>query len=109
MQVYAKIQAHDLTIYTNHKAALEIKAAYDRAKAAGKPKSEVLAAMAAVIEDQVERRVFISRHLTARALDVRNNDMTSEQKRVFKQVVQAIGGVTLLEEGKPPHFHLQLA
>jgi hypothetical protein len=108
LQVHNKILAHDLGIYINHKAANEIKAAFDLAKSQGKAKADVLKAMAAVIEKQVERKVFISRHLTGKAFDVRNIDMTLNQQNIFKQVIQTIGGMTLLPEGKPPHFHVQL-
>jgi hypothetical protein len=108
VQVFNKIVAHELTIYTNHKAANEIKAAFDLARSQGKSKSDTIKAMTAVIESQVERGVFISRHLTGKAFDVRNKDMTAKQQAVFKQVAQTIGGVTVLPEGKPPHFHVQL-
>ena len=107
-QVYAKILAHDLTIYTNQKAAQEIKAAYDKAVSSGKAKAEVLRMMAEVISTQMKNRVYISKHLTGKAFDVRNMDMTASQKKVFKQVVQNVGGVTMIQEGKPPHFHIQL-
>lgn len=63
--------------------------------------------MTLVIEDQVGRKVFISKHLTRQAFDVRSRDMTAGQKRTFKQVVQDIG-VSMIEEGKPPHLHIQL-
>jgi hypothetical protein len=108
VQVFNKILAHDLTIYLNHKAANEIKAAFDLTRSAGKSKAETLKAMAAVIESQMKRKVFISRHLTGRAFDVRNQDMTAKQQGIFKQVAQSVGGVTVLQEGKPPHFHIQL-
>lgn len=108
LQVYNKILKNELTIYTNHAAANEIKAAYDRAKSQGKPKAEVLKAMTAVIEGQVARGDLISRHLSGRAFDVRNKDMTPKLQDVFKQVAQTVGGVTVLPEGNPPHFHVQL-
>src|SRR4051794_19252577 len=69
VQVFNKIIAHDLTIYLNHKAANEIKVAFDLARSQGKPKSEVLKAMAAVIQTQMNNKVFLSRHLTGRAFD----------------------------------------
>ncbi len=108
-RVLVKIQLNDLSIFLNQKAAQEIKRAHDSAVNAGKAKAQVLAAMTAVIEDQITRKVFLSKHLTGRAFDVRSNDMTAQQKQVFKQVVQHVGGVSMLDEGKPPHFHLQLA
>ena len=108
-RVLAKIKANDLSIYLNQKAAQEIKRAYDVARAAKKLQAEALKAMTAVIEDQIKRKVFISKHLTGRAFDVRNLGLTPKQKQIFKQVVQQTGGVSMLEEFKPPHFHLQLA
>jgi hypothetical protein len=108
VQVFNKIMAHDLTIYINQRAANQIKAAFDLARSQGKSKADTLKAMAAVIERQTQNGVFLSKHLTAKAFDVRNNDMTDRQKATFKQVAQTIGGVTLLEETRPPHFHMQL-
>lgn len=108
LQVFNKIRANDLSIYLNQKAAQEIKRAHDVAVNAGKSRAEVLKAMTLVIEGQVRGRVFISRHLTKQAFDVRSRDMTAGQKRIFKQVVQDIG-VSMIEEGKPPHFHIQLS
>jgi predicted DNA-binding protein len=108
VQVFNKILANDLTIYLNHKAANEIKAAFDLAKSAGKPKAKILEAMEEVIESQIERKIFISRHLTGRAFDVRSNNLTLKEHNLFKQAAQSAGGVTVLVEGKPPHFHIQL-
>lgn len=108
-RVLVKIQLHNLSIFLNQKAAQEIKRAHDIAVSAGKSKDEVLKAMTAVIEDQIKRKVFISKHLTGRAFDVRSKDMTAKQQTTFKQVVQHVGGVSMINEGKPPHFHLQLA
>ncbi|HKN84611.1 MAG TPA: hypothetical protein VJW17_14280 [Pyrinomonadaceae bacterium] len=109
VQVYKKILAHDLTIYTNHKAASQIKAAFDLAQSQGKTNAEIIQAMTRVIENQMKAKVFLSRHLTGKAFDVRNTDMNSKQQNSFKQVVQKVGGATVLSEGKPPHFHVQLA
>jgi peptidyl-tRNA hydrolase len=108
LQVYNKILTNDLGIYINHKAANEIKVAFDLAKSQGKAKADILNAMAVVIEKQIASKVFISRHLTGRAFDVRNKDMTPNQQNIFRQVIQTRGGMTVLPEGKPPHFHVQL-
>jgi len=108
VRVYKKILAHDLMIYTNHKAASEIKAAFDLAQSQREAKAETIQAMPKVIENQMNAKVFISRHLTGKAFDVRNTDMNSKRQNSFKQVVLIIGGATALPEGKPPHFHIQL-
>lgn len=104
VQVYNKILSNDLTIYLNQRAANEIKVAFDLARSQGKSREDTLRAMTAVIEAQIERGVFISRHLTGKAFDVRNKDMTKRHQTIFKQVAQTVGGVTVLPEGRPPTF-----
>lgn len=64
--------------------------------------------MAQVIERQIQRGCYISRHLRASAADVRSRDMTHRERRIFEEVVARFSEVTLLAEGRPPHFHLQL-
>src|SRR2546421_213672 len=62
VEVFNKILAHDLTIYTNHKAANEIKAAFDLAKSEGRSKADTIKAMPVVVESHIKRGVFISKH-----------------------------------------------
>lgn len=101
-----KLGADVLKLYRNKGAVREIKQAYD--DALGKPVNEVVAAMHAVIQDQIDRGVFISAHLRAGAVDVRSRTMSAADKRAFAKSVAELGGVTLLEETKPPHYHLQI-
>lgn len=101
-----KLGADIVRLYRNKGAAREIKQAYDAG--VGKPVGEVVAAMHAVIQDQIDRGVFISAHLRAGAVDVRNRSMSAGDKKAFTKSAAEIGGVTLLEETKPPHFHLQV-
>jgi hypothetical protein len=74
-------------------------------------------AMTQVIIDQTTGHPpkYISKHLIAGAIDVRDNDMTKEQKKAFVAAVQATG---LFDASSPhsedggsgsgPHQHLQL-
>ena len=106
--MYAKlVRGQRLTqLYRDYEAAAAIQQAYRSHRQRGA--SRCVAAMAEVIERQVSRGCFISRHLVASAADVRSRDMTRRQRRIFRQVVREVGGVSLLQEGTPPHWHLQL-
>jgi hypothetical protein len=64
--------------------------------------------MATVIREQIVRGVFLSRHLQDGGFDVRSEDMTAEDKAAFKEAVAQNTNLLLLEEGIPPHFHVQL-
>ena len=94
------------SLYLDFDAASEIEAAYRASQRRGR--APCVAAMARAIDAQMRRGRFISRHLHASAADVRSRDMTRRQRRTFEQVVAAIPEVSLLAEGTPPHFHLQL-
>lgn len=106
--MYDKLQAGgDFSIYKNKTAAAEIKKAYDDAKASGAAEADVIAAMCKVLEAQVAAGTYISRHLFAGAVDVRKKDMSAAEKKAFERAVAAQQNVTLLDEGEPPHFHLE--
>lgn len=97
-----------MQLYRNKEAAREIKQAYERARGARKEPDDVVAAMHEVIKSQIARGVYISAHLRAGAVDVRNRDMSSADKKAFVAAVNEAKGVTLLEESAPPHWHLQV-
>lgn len=93
-------------LYRDYDAASEIQRAYRRHRREGT--GRCVRAMARVIRSQVQRGCYISRHLRASAADVRSRDMTRREQRIFRQVVAGFDEVSLLQEGTPPHFHLQL-
>src|SRR5690606_21888510 len=94
------------SLYLDYGAASEIQTAYHDHRRRGRARA--VSAMARVIEGQIARGCFISRHLRSSAADVRSRDMTRRQRRIFEQVVARERRVSMLEEGTPPHFHLQL-
>lgn len=106
--MYHKLQLGQrlTSLYLDYDAASEIENAYQQNRRRGRAKS--VRAMAQVIERQIARGCYISRHLRASAADVRSRDMTRRERRIFEQVVARFPEVTLLAEGRPPHFHLQL-
>jgi hypothetical protein len=106
----AKLEAGDdvLKLYRDKNAVLELKRLYDLGRAAGRPRALVVAQIAAAIKAQMRRGVFISAHLRAGAADVRSTTMTGTDRRHFVDAAREVGGVSILVETIPPHFHLQL-
>ena len=97
-----------LKLYEDRDSALEVKQAHDRAVAARRPTSEVIAAMQGALRAQIERGVYLSAHLRAGAVDVRSTTMSAADRKMFKAIVQDADDIRLLEEQHPPHFHLQI-
>jgi hypothetical protein len=97
-----------MRLYRNKEAVREIKQAYDGARGAGRSPDEVVTAMYDVIQRQIARGVYISAHLRAGAVDVRNRDMSAAERKAFVAAASEAGGVALLDEATPPHFHLQV-
>lgn len=105
--MYRKLEGgDDLSVYRNKKAVAAIKKAYNDAKTAKKSETEIIKAMAEVIEEQVKKGVYISRHLRAGAVDIRSRDMSAKQKQAFRKAAKGIAKSIILET-IPPHFHLQ--
>ncbi len=94
-------------LYRDYDAAAEIQGAYRANRRRGR--QACIRAMARVIDAQVDRGCYISRHLRASAADVRSRDMNRRERRIFEQIIGAADDVSMLAEGVPPHFHLQLA
>ncbi len=88
-------------LYQDYDAAAEIQAAYRTNRRRGR--APCVAAMARVIEAQMRRGRYISRHLRASAVDVRSRDMNRRERRIFERVVATFRNVSLLDEGRPPH------
>lgn len=97
-----------IKLYEDREAASEIQRAYDRARASKKKHEEVVSAVQSTLQAQIQRGVYISAHLRAGAVDVRNTIMTEADKKAFRAAVREVGGVSLLEEHRPPHFHLEI-
>lgn len=107
-QIYNKIQLNDTGIYRNQTALAEIRRAYNAGVRAGQSRAQIINDMSAVIQGQVDRGVYISRHLRAGAVDISVRGMTAANEREFRASVAAVSGDTsVLRETRPPHFHLQ--
>lgn len=105
-----KLRAGDdlVRLYKDKDSAKAIVAAYRACKREKLSKQATLERVTAVIDEQVARDVYISEHLRAGAIDVRSRNMSRKTKAAFREIVAA-SGATLLEETRPPHFHVQLS
>jgi hypothetical protein len=77
---------------------------------------ETLEAWTSVLADQVSRGDLLSSHLSGQALDIRTTgevgkaeygDLTPGQVKAVKAAATALGA-RVIEEGTPPHLHLEL-
>lgn len=89
-----------------------IEDAYEEKTKASAGEQATIDAITAIIQAQMNRHDYISKHLTGRAFDVRNRTMNRCEKEVFEAVVKVVLGSThghLIgnEPGGPPHFHVQ--
>jgi hypothetical protein len=95
-------------LYRDKAAVLELRKLFDAAKTAKRSREASIALLAGAIRAQMKRGVFISAHLRAGAADVRSSSMEESERRVFLEVAKDAGGISVMHESSPPHFHLQL-
>jgi hypothetical protein len=101
-----ELGADIIRLYKNKRAAREIQSAYEVARS--RPPEVAIAAMHEVIKGQMARGIYISAHLRSGAVDIRNRTMSAAERQAFVKAVIEVGGVLLLSESKPPHYHLQI-
>lgn len=107
--MYVKLASGgSLAIYGRQALTQPIMAAYREGRKKRWTRERTVAAMANVIKRQMDEGHFLSRHLQGRAFDVRVKGMTGRQRSAFIQAVKQAGGLRLLQETKPPHFHIEL-
>lgn len=73
--------------------------------AAKKSKKDIISDIKSVIDTQISKMSYISKHLKKGAVDVRSKDMTVAEKAHFKTAATGIATKIILET-IPPHFHL---
>ena len=98
-----------LTLY-DKAPALEVRDAYREGVAKHHRKPQLVRALREIIEAQMHRGTYISRHLQAGAADVRSLGMTPARLQALRAAVAAEPGVTVLDEREAaqPHLHLSL-
>lgn len=105
--MYVKMGGPEWNIYADKTSLTAIRAAYLDGKAAKQDKATIVAAMAAVIETQVGQGSYISNHLRSTALDFRTRDLTADEVTALKKASTDAGATVVINEGSPPHLHVQ--
>lgn len=107
--MYGKLMAGgSLSIYRRAGLIEPVRKAFQEGRRKRWKKDRIIAAMAERIADQVEAGKYLSRHLSGRAFDVRSTGMRKKTRATFKRIAREVGGFRVLEEGRPPHFHIEL-
>lgn len=99
-----KLGENILQLYIDQHAAQEIVDKYHELKNTGNSDSEILLGMEQAINNQMNNRIYISKHLKAGAVDIRSKDL--EQKTDLINIARQFN-IIVLDEGTPPHLHLQ--
>jgi hypothetical protein len=108
--IYDKLaRGEDLSrLYKDKAAIAELKRVYDEARSDGRDKDNTVILIAGTIRAQMKRGIFVSAHLRAGAADVRSTTMDGADRRAFVEATTQVGGISVMHEASPPHFHLQL-
>ncbi len=61
-----------------------------------------------IILDFSKRGILMSRHMPGKAFDVSKDKMSAANRAAFLEAVKAAGGLSVINEGKPPHFHVDI-
>lgn len=91
-----------IILYRRRGAVYEIHRAY---KANRRRRGRALAAMTRVIQVQVARGVFISKHMLGRAFDVRSIGPNGARLDILRKVVKQAGGRVVVERN---HYHVEV-
>lgn len=112
--MYTVIQSGDTTLSLYNRATVTpILNAYKTAKAAGQSRQQIVQAMADVIQDQVNRKIYISNHLKAGGIDISVVGdagvpaMSEPEKKIMIAIAKKVTGGNAFEERRPPHIHIQ--
>ena len=90
--------------YRNRTAANEIMQSYRDAIANG---TDAVSAMASTIQNQMDRGIYISRHLRGTGADFRDRDMSGQERSILRSSAFDAGAANVLREGIPPHTHVE--
>jgi len=99
--LYKMMHGEGVSIYRNTAAANAIMDAYQAAVRDGTSPS---GSMEQVIKSQVDHGVYISDHLTGRAVDFRSIGVS---RAAFREAADSSGATKVLDEGVPAHLHVE--
>jgi hypothetical protein len=107
--MYKKLKLGDdiLGLYKNKTAAKQVLDTYNQAVKDKLGEQATKNAIQATLDTQVAAGTYISNHLNAKAFDIRSRDLSGAQKAVFTKIGNEYCR-KVIQEGKPPHFHLEI-
>lgn len=99
-----------VALYENKAAVTEIRNLYRESAGTRQPKKQLVRAVRDAILAQMDKGIYVSRHLKAGAADVRSRDFKAAQEAAFRAAVADEPGVVLVDEraSAEPHLHLGL-
>lgn len=97
-----------LALYKRQDLTRPLLDAYRQGRKKRWKKDRIVAAMAEVLQSQVERGQYLSRHMRGLAFDVRSTGMSSRQRQALLAAVREVGQMRIIHERRPPHYHIEV-
>ena len=105
--MYGKFVGSEWNIYKDKGALTEIHSVFLNDQAMRKSREQTISDMSEVIQRQVGQHRYISSHLVATAVDLRKVGLSSADKTALIKAARDAGGRIVIDEGSPPHLHVQ--
>ncbi len=97
-----------LALYKNQALTVPLAKAYREGRKKRWKRDRIVAAMADVLEAQVARGQYLSRHMRGLAFDIRSTGMTARQRQHLIAAIREVGQMRVILERRPPHFHVEI-
>ena len=97
-----------LGLYKNQALTVPLTKAYREGRKKRWKRERIVNAMAEVLEAQVARGQYLSRHMRGLAFDIRSTGMTARQRQHLIAAIREVGQMRVILERKPPHFHVEI-
>ena len=105
--MYGKFIGPEWNIYNDKDALTEIHSVFLKDQVMRKSREQIISDMTEVIRRQVGQHRYISSHLIATAVDLRKVGLSSAEKTALIKAARDAGGRIIIDEGSPPHLHVQ--
>lgn len=97
-----------LALYKRQDLTRPLLDAYRQGRKKRWKKDRIVTAMAEVLQSQVDRGQYLSRHMRGLAFDVRSTGMSSRQRQALLAAVREVGQMRIIHERRPPHYHIEV-
>jgi hypothetical protein len=107
--MYVKLSVGgSLGLYKRQDLTRPLLDAYRQGRKKRQKRDRIVAAMADVLQSQVERGQYLSRHMRGLAFDVRSSGLTGRQRQALLAAVREVGNMRVIHERRPPHYHIEV-